>query len=185
VNGRVFLQELARHASRVLARSQTLLDRLAGQPAAPTDKPEVSINHVGLCVPNIEAFLDANAVIYGGFKKGPLIVNERQRVREMFISDGTATVELLEPMGEKSPLAGFLRQNPSGGLVHVCLECDDIDEMVGRVKAAGGMIISRPLPDVAFDERPIAFCLVANQVIEFVQRAASAPPRAGSATLGS
>jgi methylmalonyl-CoA/ethylmalonyl-CoA epimerase len=88
----------------------------------------------------------------------------------MFISDGMTTVELLEPKGDKSPLAGFLRKNPAGGLVHVCLECDDITALIASVKAAGGLVITGPLPDVAFDERPIAFCMLANQVIELVER---------------
>jgi methylmalonyl-CoA/ethylmalonyl-CoA epimerase len=139
--------------------------------AASSMERAVSINHIGLCVPNIEAFLAANEIIYGSFRRmGPALVNERQRVRELFITDGSTVLELLEPSDDSSPLAAFLSKNPAGGLVHVCLECDDIEAMIRRIKDAGGMLITGPIPDIAFDERHIAFCALADQVIELVER---------------
>jgi len=79
-------------------------------------------------------------------------------------------IELLEPTGEGSPLNGFLKKNRGGGLVHVCFDCDDINHAIETVKRAGGLVITGPIPDVAFEERPIAFMLLAEQVIELVQR---------------
>src|ERR1700730_19208940 len=66
------------------------------------------INHVGLAVPDIEAFLRKSTPLYEGFSRGPMIVNERQKVRELYITDGATTIELLEPLGEGSPLQAFL-----------------------------------------------------------------------------
>jgi methylmalonyl-CoA/ethylmalonyl-CoA epimerase len=129
-----------------------------------------TVNHVGLVVPNIEEFLAANDVLYAKFQRTVPVVNERQRVREAFITDGGTTIELLEPMGEGSPLRSFLNKNSGGGLVHICFECDDIKEGMQSVTRAGGLAISGPTPDVAFDERPVAFMMLANQVIELVQR---------------
>jgi methylmalonyl-CoA/ethylmalonyl-CoA epimerase len=137
-----------------------------------------SINHVGMAVPSIEKFLEGNQVLYGRFRRTGPMVNDRQHVREMFLTDGQTVIELLEPTGEASPLWGFLRKNASGGLVHVCFDCDDIGDAVLRLKAAGGRLISGPTPDVAFGERPIAFLMVANQVVELVER----PRRAGAST---
>ena len=79
------------------------------------------INHVGLAVPDIEAFLRKTTPLYEGFSRGPMIVNERQKVRELYITDGATTVELLEPLGEGSPLQAFLNRNPAGGLIHLAL----------------------------------------------------------------
>ncbi len=129
-----------------------------------------TVNHVGLVVPNIEEFLTANDVLYKTFQRTVPVVNERQRVREAFITDGSTVIELLEPMGEGSPLRSFLNKNSGGGLVHICFECDDITEGMQSVTHAGGLAISGPTPDVAFDERPVAFMMLANQVIELVQR---------------
>lgn len=61
------------------------------------------INHVGLPVPDIEALLRKTASLYGGFDRGPLILNERQKVREIYMTDGSTSVELLKPLGEGSP----------------------------------------------------------------------------------
>lgn len=130
-----------------------------------------TINHVGMAVPNIDDFLASNDVLYKNFKKTSAVVNDRQHVREVFITDGKTVIELLEPTGEGSPLNGFLRKNRAGGLIHVCFDCDDINAAIATVKNAGGVVITGPIPDVAFDERPIAFMMLADQVIELVQRA--------------
>jgi methylmalonyl-CoA/ethylmalonyl-CoA epimerase len=145
----------------------------AAKPTAPEVRFEgFTINHVGMAVPNIDAYLAANEVLYRGFRKTESLLNERQRVREVFISDGKTTIELLEPVGETSPLNGFLRKNRAGGLIHVCFDCDDIAEAMSTVAKAGGVPITGPVPDVAFEERPIAFMMLADQVIELVQRPA-------------
>jgi methylmalonyl-CoA/ethylmalonyl-CoA epimerase len=127
------------------------------------------INHVGLAVPDIEAFLRKTTPLYEGLARGPLIVNERQRVRELFLTDGATTIELLEPLAEGSPLQGFLSKNRAGGLIHVALDVVDLDAAISRVTAAGGRLLVGPVPDVAFDERRIAFVYLGGQVTELVE----------------
>jgi methylmalonyl-CoA/ethylmalonyl-CoA epimerase len=129
----------------------------------------IKINHVGLAVPDIEAFLRKTTPLYEGFSHGPMIVNERQKVRELYMTDGATTVELLEPLGEGSPLQGFLNRNPAGGLIHLALEVIDLDAAIARVTAAGGRLVVGPVPDVAFDERRIAFVYLGGQVTELVE----------------
>ena len=166
-----------------IAKAHGLLDDDAGasasgasaavtEPAAgPSTLQGFTINHVGMAVTNIAAFLAANDVLYRNFRKTSAVINERQQVREVFITDGTTVIELLEPTGDDSPLNGFLRKNRAGGLIHVCFDCDDINAAMSTIKGAGGIVITGPLPDIAFDERPIAFMMLADQVIELVQRA--------------
>ena len=127
------------------------------------------INHIGLAVPDIEAFLRKTAPLYEGFSRGPMIVNERQKVRELYMTDGVTTVELLEPLGEGAPLQAFLNRNPSGGLIHLALEVVDLDAAIARVIAAGGRLVVAPVPDVAFNERRIAFVYLGGQVTELVE----------------
>ena len=96
-------------------------------------------------------------------------MNERQKVRELFVTDGATTVELLEPLAEGSPLQGFLKRNPAGGLIHLALEVVDLDASIARVMAAGGRLVVGPVPDVAFNERRIAFVYLGGQVTELVE----------------
>ena len=127
------------------------------------------INHVGLAVPDIEAFLRKTTPLYEGFSRGPMIVNKRQKVRELFMTDGATTVELLEPLGEGSPLQAFLKRNPTGGLIHLALEVADLDAAIARVTAAGGRLVVVPVPDVGFNERRIAFVYLGGQVTELIE----------------
>jgi methylmalonyl-CoA/ethylmalonyl-CoA epimerase len=127
------------------------------------------INHIGLAVPDIEVFLRKTTPLYEGFSRGPMIVNERQNVRELYMTDGATTVELLEPLGEGSPLQAFLKRNPTGGLIHLALEVTDLDAAIARVTAAGGRLVAVPVPDVAFNERRIAFVYLGGQVTELIE----------------
>jgi methylmalonyl-CoA/ethylmalonyl-CoA epimerase len=129
----------------------------------------LKVNHVGLAVPDIEAFLRKTTPLYEGFSRGPTIVNERQKVRELYITDGATTIELLEPLGEGSPLQAFLNRNPAGGLIHLALEVVDLDAAIARVTAAGGRLVVAPVPDVAFNERRIAFVYLGGQVTELIE----------------
>jgi methylmalonyl-CoA/ethylmalonyl-CoA epimerase len=98
-----------------------------------------------------------------------MIVNERQKVRELFLTDGATTIELLEPLGEGSPLRAFLNRNPAGGLIHLALEVVDLDTAITRVTAAGGRLVVAPIPDVAFQERRIAFVYLGGQIRELIE----------------
>jgi methylmalonyl-CoA/ethylmalonyl-CoA epimerase len=127
------------------------------------------INHVGLAVPDIEAFLRKTTPLYEGFCRGPMIVNERQKVRELYMTDGATNVELLEPLGESSPLQAFFNRNPTGGLIHLALEVTDLDAAIAQVRAAGGRLVVAPVPDVAFNERRIAFVYLGGQITELIE----------------
>jgi methylmalonyl-CoA/ethylmalonyl-CoA epimerase len=129
------------------------------------------INHVAMALPDIASFLDKTRPVYDGFSRGPLITNERQSVREQFLSDGNTTIELLEPLGDSSPIAGFLKRQRLGGLIHLAFDVDALEPAIDVLTAAGGRVITPPIPDVAFDERRIAFILLAGQIIELIERA--------------
>jgi methylmalonyl-CoA/ethylmalonyl-CoA epimerase len=133
--------------------------------------PRFTINHVGMAVPSIDAFLAGGSALYGDFARRGAIVNERQRVREMFLSDGRTTIELLEPLGEASPVSGFLKRNPRGGLIHLAFDVDELEPALAELGAGGARVVTDPIPDVAFDERRIAFVVLGGQVIELIERA--------------
>jgi len=127
------------------------------------------IQHVGFAVPDIEAFLRKMSPLYENFSRGPLITNVRQKVRQLFLTDGATTIEFLEPLREDSPLQAFLKRNPTGGLIHLALEVPDLDAAIAAVTSAGGRLVVAPVPDVAFDERRIAFVYLAGQITELIE----------------
>ncbi len=131
---------------------------------------EMTINHIGVAVPNIADFLKKNEVLYAGFSKGPLIVNELQGVNEMFITDGTTVLELLEPSSDSSPIAGFLKRNRSGGLIHIGMDVDNLEAAIQRIEESGGKLVVEPVPDIAFDKRRIAFVVLNGQLTELIER---------------
>lgn len=122
-----------------------------------------------MAVPSIEGFLEKQAVLYSGFSCGPVILNEKQGVKEVFVTDGNHVIELLEPLRAGSPLDGFLKKNPHGGLIHIAYDVKDLDAAIETVEKAGGRLISGPVPDVAFDERNIAFVFIGGQIMELIE----------------
>jgi methylmalonyl-CoA/ethylmalonyl-CoA epimerase len=60
------------------------------------------------------------------------------------VNVANSQIELIEPLGENSPIRKFLEKNPSGGQHHVCFEVADIyaarDEMVRR----GATVLNEP-----------------------------------------
>jgi methylmalonyl-CoA/ethylmalonyl-CoA epimerase len=123
-----------------------------------------------MALPSIATFMAQTEVLLGGFQRGALITNERQRVRALFVTDGRTVVELLEPLGDRSPLDSFLKRNRSGGLIHLALDVDALEPAIALLEGVGGRTLVEPMPDVAFDERRIAFVLLGGQVVELIER---------------
>ena len=51
-------------------------------------------------------------------------------VTVVFVALENTKIELLFPLGTKSPIEGFLAKNSNGGIHHVCIEVDDIQAAV-------------------------------------------------------
>lgn len=130
-----------------------------------------TLNHIAMAVPNIDAFLESSAALYGDWERRGPITNERQRVRELFVTDGRTAIELLEPLGEGSPLDAFLKRNRSGGLFHLAFDVDRLEPAIEELEAKGGRLVTEPIADIAFEERRIAFVMVGGQIIELIERA--------------
>ncbi|KAB2782919.1 methylmalonyl-CoA epimerase [Brucella anthropi] len=114
------------------------------------------LNHVAIAVPDI----DAAAVLYRG-KLGAK-VTEPQALPEhgvtvVFIDVGNTKIELLEPLGEGSPIAAFLEKNPSGGMHHLCYEVADIIAARDRLKAEGARILGDGEPKTGAHGKPVLF----------------------------
>jgi len=114
------------------------------------------LNHVAIAVPDI----DAAAALYRG--KLGANVTEPQALPEhgvtvVFIDVGNTKIELLEPLGEGSPIAAFLEKNPSGGMHHLCYEVTDIVAARDRLKAEGARILGDGEPKTGAHGKPVLF----------------------------
>src|SRR5271169_4457478 len=92
------------------------------------------LNHVGVATPSIEA----SAKMYREMLGATSITEKRalpeQGVWVSFVDLPNAQIELIEPYGEDSPIAGFLAKNPRGGQHHICFEVPDILAARGELR---------------------------------------------------
>jgi methylmalonyl-CoA/ethylmalonyl-CoA epimerase len=62
-------------------------------------------------------------------------------VTVVFITLPNTKIELLYPLGDNSPIAGFLAKNPSGGIHHICYEVEDIEAARDKMMASGARVL--------------------------------------------
>jgi methylmalonyl-CoA/ethylmalonyl-CoA epimerase len=102
------------------------------------------INHVGVATPSIEAAVAVYRDLLGADAIGEAFDLPAQKVRVCFVDAPNSQIELLEPLGEDSPIGKFLEKNPAGGQHHVCFEVPDIDAAVADLKAKGARVLGEP-----------------------------------------
>ena len=105
------------------------------------------MNHLGYAVPDMTA-----AIAHYRDVMGASVVTEpfdmpEQGVKVCFVhtpgergTEGTQ-VELLSPLDQNSPVAGFIAKNPLGGQHHVCFEVPDIAEARAYFEGIGKRIL--------------------------------------------
>jgi methylmalonyl-CoA/ethylmalonyl-CoA epimerase len=75
----------------------------------------------------------------------------------VFITLPNTKVELLEPLGDNSPIAAFLERNPAGGIHHICYEVDDIYAAAEALAAKGARILGDGQPKTGAHGKPVLF----------------------------
>jgi methylmalonyl-CoA/ethylmalonyl-CoA epimerase len=78
-------------------------------------------------------------------------------VTVIFIELPNTKIELLHPLGDSSPIRGFLEKNPAGGIHHVCYEVEDILAARDRLRAAGARVLGDGEPKVGAHGKPVLF----------------------------
>ncbi|MGY8991879.1 MAG: methylmalonyl-CoA epimerase [Rhodospirillales bacterium] len=115
-----------------------------------------NLNHVAIAVPNLGAARDMYRDQFGA-DVSDFVPMLEQGVTTVFVSLNNTKIELLEPLGEKSPVAKFIERNPNGGIHHVCYEVDDIVEARDQLKADGARILGDGEPRVGIHGNKILF----------------------------
>ncbi|MER8779767.1 methylmalonyl-CoA epimerase [Mesorhizobium sp. M0018] len=114
------------------------------------------LNHVALAVPDLAAAAAVYRDTLGARVTAPQALPEHG-VTVVFVDVGNTRIELLEPLGEASPIAAFLAKNPSGGMHHVCYEVDDIVAARDRLKASGACVLGDGNPKIGAHGKPVLF----------------------------
>ena len=123
----------------------------AADPAAPG-----RLNHVALVVPDLEAACATWRDALGATLSEPLPLPEHG-VRVVFVELPGGREELLEPLGDASPVARFLERNPAGGMHHVCLEVGDLRAARDRLVAGGARVLGDGEPRAGAHGNPVLF----------------------------
>ncbi|HEY0148406.1 MAG TPA: methylmalonyl-CoA epimerase [Allosphingosinicella sp.] len=102
------------------------------------------LNHVGVATPSIEDSIVVYRDLLGATAIGEPFDLAPQGVRVCFVDTPNSQIELIEPLGENSPLHGFLAKNPAGGQHHLCFEVPDIHAAKAEVEAKGAKVLGEP-----------------------------------------
>lgn len=114
------------------------------------------LNHLAIVVPD----LAAAAALYRdvlGARVSPPHELPAHGVTVVFVELPNTNIELLQPLGEGSPVRGFLERHPAGGMHHVCFEVDDILAARDRLCAAGARVLGDGEPAVGAHDKPVLF----------------------------
>ena len=99
------------------------------------------LNHVGVATPSIERSVALYRDVLGATHVGDPFDLPAQGVRVCFVDAPNAQIELIEPLGEDSPIVKFLEKNPLGGQHHLCFEVADIAEARAWYEGKGARIL--------------------------------------------
>jgi methylmalonyl-CoA/ethylmalonyl-CoA epimerase len=114
------------------------------------------LNHVAIAVPDLEGAARTYRETLGAKVSEPLPQPEHG-VTVVFIELPNTKVELVHPLGDKSPLANFLEKNPAGGIHHICYEVEDILAARDRLKAEGARVLGDGEPRIGAHGKPVLF----------------------------
>jgi methylmalonyl-CoA/ethylmalonyl-CoA epimerase len=114
------------------------------------------LNHVAIAVPDLEAAADQYRTALGA-RVGEPQDEPDHGVTVIFIELPNTKIELLYPLGDSSPIQGFLEKNPSGGIHHVCYEVDDIIAARDKLKDSGARVLGDGEPKIGAHGKPVLF----------------------------
>lgn len=115
-----------------------------------------NLNHVAIAVPDLVAASALYRSALGAKVSAPQALPEHG-VTVVFITLPNTKIELLEPLGDASPIATFLAKNPSGGMHHICYEVDEIILARDHLLASGSRILGDGAPKIGAHGKLVLF----------------------------
>jgi methylmalonyl-CoA/ethylmalonyl-CoA epimerase len=114
------------------------------------------LNHVAIAVPDLDAAGPVYRDMLGAAVSAPQALPQHG-VTVVFVEMGNSRIELLEPLGDGSPIAAFLERNPSGGMHHICYEVPDLLAARDRLIVAGARVLGNGEPKTGAHGKPVLF----------------------------
>lgn len=114
------------------------------------------LNHVAIAVPDLDAAADQYRTALGADVGMPQDEPDHG-VTVIFIELPNTKIELLYPLGEQSPIRGFLEKNPAGGIHHICYEVDDILAARDHLTKTGARVLGDGTPKIGAHGKPVLF----------------------------
>ena len=114
------------------------------------------LNHVAIAVPDLAKGIEVYRSALGAKVTAPQAEPDHG-VTVVFVELPNTKIELLEPLGEASPISAFLEKNPAGGIHHVCYEVADILAARDHLKAQGARVIGDGNPKIGAHGKPVLF----------------------------
>lgn len=127
------------------------------RPASDEPPPAIGrLNHVALVVDDLEAASTTWRDTLGATVSAPQPL-PAHGVSVVFIDLPNARIELLEPLGDGSPVSRFLERHTGGGMHHLCMEVDDIRAVRDGLLARGARILGDAEPKIGAHGNPVLF----------------------------
>lgn len=114
------------------------------------------LNHVAIAVESVKKASAVYRDALGAKVSEPEDLPEHG-VTVVFVELPNTKIELLEPYGENSPIAGFVAKNSAGGIHHVCYEVDDLIAARDQLKATGARVLGDGEPKIGAHGKPVLF----------------------------
>ncbi len=114
------------------------------------------LNHVAIAVQDLAAASAVYRVALGAKVSGPLPLPDHG-VTVAFVELENTKIELIEPLGEHSPIAKFLAENPGGAIHHLCFEVADILAARERLTRDGARVLGDGTPEIGAHGKPVLF----------------------------
>ena len=114
------------------------------------------LNHVAIAVPDIRAAAARYRDVLGA-RVSEAVPQPDHGVTTVFIELPNTKIELLEPLGEGSPIARFLERNGDGGIHHICYEVEDIVAARNQLARAGARVLGSGDPKIGAHGKPVLF----------------------------
>ncbi len=114
------------------------------------------LNHVAIAVPKLTEAAALYSKALGAEVSAP-VPHPEHGVTVVFVSLPNTKIELLEPLGEGSPIAAFLERNPAGGIHHICYEVEDIAAASAKLRGSGARVLGDGEPKIGAHGKPVLF----------------------------
>jgi methylmalonyl-CoA/ethylmalonyl-CoA epimerase len=133
---------------------------------------DATLHHLGVAVKSVEKAIPVYRDLFGyELFSGPF-EDPLQRVSVCFLQrpgEGEIVVELVAPLEGETPISRILVKRE--GPYHTCYEVRNLDQALAELSAKKCIVISEPVPAVAFNQRRIAWLVTpTQQLVELLER---------------